>query len=151
MKRNLVLLAFLLFTPIHAFGDYVPGRVRASAAASMSITKATGLYQNVGSAKLVQLKTDGQGYTGFSLQLNQAPLIPFTVKKNSRSRCGQIFVATYSDNGRHSELRVEETSVLACLRSQKPIWRAQLTTSEENKPASQLFFAGTPEFFILTQ
>jgi hypothetical protein len=151
MKRNLMLLVFLSFLPLYAFGDYVPGRTRASAAAEMSVLKKEGRFGGIQTAKLIQLATDGLGITGFTLQLNGKEPVKFTLNEKKKGRCGHFFLATYLENGRRSDLRVEELNPIACRRQGSTTWRAQLTKEEGPKPVSRLLLQGEPEFFLVSQ
>jgi len=151
MKRNLLLLSFLAFMPIYAFGDYVPGRVRASAHADLSHAQGDGRYAQVQGAETVQFKTDGKGFTKFTVSLDARPNIPFTVTAIRPNRCGQTFLATFNDNGHVSQLRIDETSPAACRQEGPAIWRLNLVTDEGAGKASHLSLSGAPEYYLLTQ
>ncbi|MGZ3741958.1 MAG: hypothetical protein ACXVB9_21450 [Bdellovibrionota bacterium] len=151
MTRNFLLLSFLAFMPIYAFGDYVPGRVRASAHGNLQQAQGDGRYAQVQGAEAVQFLTDGKGYTKFTVSLDARPEIPFTVTSIRPNRCGQTFLATFNDNGRISQLRIDETSPAACRQNGPMIWRLSLVTDEGASKASHLSLSGQPEYYMLTQ
>ena len=151
MKRNFLLLTFLALMPIYAFGDYVPGRTRASAQADLVHARGDGRYQTVQSAQVLEFKTDGKGYTKFSLSLDARPEIPFAVTAIQPNRCGRTFIAIYNDGGRQSELRIDESNPTACRVPGAAIWRVSLVTNEGAGKTSHLVVSGNPEYFLLTQ
>lgn len=151
MKRNVLLLAFLTFTPIYAFGDFIPGRTRASAEAKLSVEYGDGHFEQVQSASAIQFKTDGRGYTKFAVRLNEGPALPFFVTENKPSRCGQIFVAVSEENGQHKTLQIDEINPAVCGQEGPVVWRARLTTNEDGNQGSRLDLSGKPEFFMLSQ
>jgi hypothetical protein len=150
MKRILVLLTLSL-TPLYAFGDYSPGRVRASAEADLNRLQGNGRYENVASAHALQLETDGKGVTTFRLSLDRRPEIAFTVRAIQPNRCGRTFLASVKDEGRVSELRIDELSPAACREPGDLVWRVSLTTDEGGGASSRLVLEGNPEYFLLTQ
>jgi hypothetical protein len=151
MKWILFLVSFLAFTPIYTYGDFVPGRVRASAKAFLDRRQGDGRYQDVRKAQIVQLKTDGAGITGFAVSFDRDSDLPFRVLSVKRNRCGRTYVAAFSDQENASELRIEEASAEGCLKGGKVFWQVTITTTESDRSASHLSLDGFPKFFLLTQ
>ncbi|HEY8279458.1 MAG TPA: hypothetical protein VIH99_07545 [Bdellovibrionota bacterium] len=151
MKRNFFLLAFVAFSPLHAFGDFVPGRVRTSAQADLQSERSDGRYKGRHSAQLFQLKTDGKGITGFNFKLDSNASVHFAVVETQTSRCGPIYVAKTEDRGRVVLMKIRETLPSLCREERNAEWRVLLTADESPNETSHLLMAGVPEFFLLSQ
>lgn len=149
MKRIFLLL--LAFTPLYAFGDYVPGRTRASAKAELQRQRGDGRYQSVVAANARQFVSDGRGITHFTLALNRSRESTFVVRAIRATRCGRTYVAALPSSPRRTELRIDEISSSACRADGKVFWRAFVATQEGNGRVSRLSLAGEPQFFLLTQ
>jgi hypothetical protein len=148
--HRILFLTFLTFTPLYAFGDFVPGRTRASAQADLHRLQGDGRYQNVTGAHAQQFVTDGRGITKFSLSLDRRPEIAFAVRSVQQNRCGRVYLASISEDGRDTSLQITETAP-TCSRDGNTSWHAALTTAEDNGPPSRLGLEGVPEFYQLTQ
>lgn len=152
MIRNALLLAFFVFTPHYAFGDFVPGRVRAAAEAEMAAKQGTGRYEQVRAANSVLFKADGKGYVKFTLRLDGRPEIPFAMTEIRSQRCSKLFVAVFQFEGQRSRLEVTESNTAGCRGDGDTIWNTRLITEEgPNTPPSQLVLAGNAEYFMLTE
>ncbi len=152
MKRNLLLLAFFLLTPLYAFGDYVPGRVRAAAEGELQAQQGSGRYENVRAAHSILFVADGKGYVKFELRLDRHPAIPFQMTEIRPNRCGQVFKASYVQEGKLTTLEVVETNPSACRANGPTIWRTVITTDEgANTPPSQLELTGQAEYLMLSE
>ena len=151
MKRNFVLIAMFLLTPLYTYGDYVPGRTRASAESEMKTIQGNGRFQGVRAAKAIQFQTDGRGITQFNLQLDQRSVLPFKVTSVRPARCGQVFEATLSNNGQQLRLMIQELNPGACQKEGAVVWNTELRAEEGNTPPSKLVLSGTAEYFMLSQ
>ena len=140
MKWNFVILTFLLLTPLHAFGDFVPGRVRATAQAEL-----TSVQGNV-RTKAVQLMTDGKGHTAFTLAMQGREPRVFRITRTQPNRCGQTFLAESTENGRRATLQLDETTPAKCRQPGKASWRATVNTER-----GRVQLVGYPEYFLLSQ
>lgn len=146
MKRILLLVSLFTF-PLYAFGDFVPGRIRASAHADLAKLQGDGRYQNVAGAHAVQLQTDGKGITGFQVSLDQSPDVPFAVRAVQPNRCGRTFVAQSGT----TRLQIDELSADECREGGQLTWHVTLTTDEGGGRASHLQLHGSAEYLMLTQ
>jgi hypothetical protein len=151
MKRNFFLLTIFAFLPLYAFGDYIPGRVRAAAHAELVRSQGDGRYAGVQGASIVAYKTDDKGYTGLEISLDNRAVIPFAITRIQRNRCGNSMIATFSDKGRPSELRIDQNTPAACRNPGISAWRVTLTTSEDGGTASHLVLQGIPAFYRLSK
>lgn len=150
MKR--IFLFLLTFTPLYAFGEYIPGRTRATAESSMTRLQGDGRYHNVKGAHAIQFLTDGRGITQFTLSFNERGGTPYIVRSVQRNRCGRTYYANVKNSkGRLSQLRVDETMPEICRRPGDTSWRATIVTDEGGGRASHLSLSGPAEFFLLTQ
>jgi hypothetical protein len=101
--------------------------------------------------RALEMVTDGKGITSYQVALDKAPAFPFLVRSREQNRCGTTFFASFTQNGRDTQLRLDESSADACLRNGKITWRATLTTDEGAGKKSQLVVDGVPEYFMITQ
>lgn len=151
MKRNLILIAMFLLTPLYTYGDYVPGRTRASAESEMKTIRGEGRFAGVRSAKAIQFKTDGRGITQFQVQLDQRSVLPFQVLSVRPTRCGQVFEAALSTNGQRLRLIIQELNPANCQKEGEVIWNTELRAEENQAPPSKLLLSGPAEYYMLTQ
>jgi hypothetical protein len=151
MKRNFLFLTFLCLTPIYAFGDYVPGRTRASAHADLARVRGDGRYEAVRGVQAVQFVTDGKGTSRFTVSLDARPELPFAVTAIEPNRCGRTYLARYAGNGPGTSLRLEETLPGACNQEGPTTWKISLVTDEGAGHASRLEASGVAEYYLLTQ
>jgi hypothetical protein len=151
MKRNFVLSLFLFLSPLYAFGDFVPGRVRAAAKAELTSVSGDGSFREVRSARAFLLQTDGKGLTGLRISLDSGPETLFVIRQADQQTCGPRYAARWDHRAHPMVLQVEELSPLACAENEKTLWRITLIRKENQLEASHLYLEGEPEYFLLTQ
>lgn len=144
MKTLFVLFAFL--APMLSLADYVPGRTRPTAEAEMEAVTGDGKFENIRSARLIELTTDGKGITQYELILDGKSL-HFTVSKASPGRCGDLYEAGEEAGTR---LILRDMSFAECEFRAKHKWEAQVVNTEGDR-ASHLFIGGDPEHLVVTQ
>ena len=150
MKRNWVLLMVFAFLPIHAFGDFVPGRTRAVAEANLTVQHGTGQLREIRTAYASLLKTDGRGYTGFTLQLDQRSPQAFRIRETKARDCGHVFRGTADAWGSRATAHIEEYNPALCNREGVAFWKAEVALPGPQGP-SVLQLEGPAEYFLLSQ
>ncbi|RYZ95161.1 MAG: hypothetical protein EOP11_25350 [Proteobacteria bacterium] len=151
MKTLLTLL--LTLSPLAANADFLPGRTRPSAEASLEAFKADGIYKGVESARLIQFQTDGQGVSRYDLVIN-GRTETYEVQEVKEQRCGDEHVARAVDetNGRGEIRLFNFLSTLCEARNNEPEWTVKVERHQADKgEISSLDLAGIPEYYMLSQ
>jgi hypothetical protein len=152
MKALLLLMAALL--PFTASADFRLGRVRTAAAAELKILSATGIYQNVKSAKISAQVTDGvSDNTSYALTLDGVAQ-SYRVVSTEGGYCGktqQAYLDAITTGDAQVNLTVVDFSGATCERVINNLWEVTLTSvSIQDGSVSELTLGGNPEYFMLT-
>ena len=149
-------LALLALIPAVSHADYRPGRVRATAVATMKVVEATGIYKGIKSVEMAALSQDDrQGYVAFDVKVS-GRATRFAVAQAELSECGD----TYAANGLEtlgmplvSKLSFKDMSRATCELVVTNLWeKVTIITVDRANPgsASRLVLQGNPEPLMVT-
>ena len=157
MKIKNLFFALLVIAGSVAHADYIPGRIRVDAIATMIVSEATGKFRDVREVNLSELMADGKGAAGFAATFDRQNFVFDAIapisEMNKCARISSAFVKTATNGKETMTIKLYDYSQTSCTNIRiKGIWTAEISAKNlATGEVSTMSLYGNPEFLAVTQ